>query len=71
MKAVTQEEAEARARQLRKLGYKIKRIPTPWGAVYLRSKKRFVCSGSHCVYKPGTPPPMKRRRKVAKRRRAA
>lgn len=68
MIALTPEESAARNRQLRKLGYRLKRVVTPWGIVYLRSKKRFVCHGSHCEMKDGHPPPIKRKRKAAKRR---
>lgn len=72
MHQLTEEESAARVRQLRKAGYKVRRIVTPFGVVVLRSKKRFVCHAHHCVAKAGTPPPFAaKRRKPAKRKRKA
>lgn len=61
----------ARVAQLRALGYRVKTIKLPDGSlVTLTSKKRFVCSAGHCLWKrdPGGAPavPLPKRSSKAK-----
>lgn len=63
----------ARVAQLRALGYRVKVIKLPDGSlVTLTSKKRFVCSAGHCMWKrdPGGAPavPLPKRSKRAPKR---
>lgn len=64
----TWEEHQARVKQLRKLGYRVKTVILPNGdRVTLTSKKRFVCRAHHCysVRDPGGAPavPLPKKRK--------
>lgn len=64
----------ARVAQLRALGYRVKVIKLPDGSLLtLTSKKRFVCSAGHCLWKrdPGGAPAVPLKRPKAKKRKAS
>lgn len=73
------QEHQARVKQLRRLGYRVKVVTLPTGdRLVLTSKKHFVCRADHCswVRSPGGAPAVpwprrakKARRKVARRAR--
>lgn len=63
----------ARVAQLRALGYRVKIVTLPDGSrLVLTSKKRFVCSSHHCLWKrdPGGAPavPLPKKKPAARRK---
>jgi len=47
---LTAAQSRARIKKLRTMGYKVKTVTLPNGdRVILKSRKRFVCTKSHCA----------------------